>query len=313
MTRLLIRNSSLLLLLVTLSQPFQAAAQAYLPIHGWPVAVNDRLSDFFQRSRQLRQRKIAVFDADGTLLGQVPYYLADEAIYSYAAEHYSRRHDARSMAKMALIQTMKHLPNTSLPYLKGRIDFLSGMRPAEAGAWGKAVFMRKYSRQIYPQMKALVGNLKRFGFEVWIISASPEVLYQQFLHEQLGIPLERILGVRSVISRNRITGRLVLPLPQGYGKAELIQTAIKARSLLVAGNSEGDVAMLAESVGLKLLVNPDDSKVICEAPGNPARGMTLKNYGLKHQALLVKCLDTLRSSSAFTCVKIGIAVNPATY
>ena len=32
----------------------------------------------------MNNRKVAVFDGDGTVIGQVPYYLADEALYRYA-------------------------------------------------------------------------------------------------------------------------------------------------------------------------------------------------------------------------------------
>lgn len=33
----------------------------------------------------MKSRKVAVFDCDGTLIGQRPYYLNDEALFSYMA------------------------------------------------------------------------------------------------------------------------------------------------------------------------------------------------------------------------------------
>ena len=50
------------------------------------------------------------------------------------------------------------------------------------------------------------------------------------------------------------------PIPQDAGKAEALNTFIKARPILVGGNSRGDMEMMLESVGLRVIVNPDDTK-----------------------------------------------------
>jgi hypothetical protein len=39
---------------------------------------------FLNTTVTMNIRKVAVFDSDGTTFGQVPYYLADEALYRYA-------------------------------------------------------------------------------------------------------------------------------------------------------------------------------------------------------------------------------------
>lgn len=39
---------------------------------------------------------MAVFDCDGTLFGQSPYYLADEAIYEYAKNKYALKKESLS-------------------------------------------------------------------------------------------------------------------------------------------------------------------------------------------------------------------------
>ena len=42
------------------------------------------LKAFLNTTLTMNNRKVAVFDGDGTVIGQVPYYLADEALYRYA-------------------------------------------------------------------------------------------------------------------------------------------------------------------------------------------------------------------------------------
>jgi hypothetical protein len=61
-------------------------AQTFRPIGAWPDSVNNKIENFLNSTLTLQQRKVAVFDCDGTLFGQAPHYLADEALYSYAKQ-----------------------------------------------------------------------------------------------------------------------------------------------------------------------------------------------------------------------------------
>ena len=88
------------------------------------------------------------------------------------------------------------------------------------------------------------------------------MLYQRFVHEQPGIAPDHIIGVRSVVHSDTVTTTMILPVPQNEGKADAIQTFIKTRPLFAAGNSRGDMEMMNESAGLKMIVNPDDIKQI---------------------------------------------------
>lgn len=77
----------LLVLSFTLSLLAQSLyAQTYRFIRGWSENINSRLESFLNATIVMKERKVAVFDCDGTTFGQVPYYLADEALYQYAAE-----------------------------------------------------------------------------------------------------------------------------------------------------------------------------------------------------------------------------------
>jgi phosphoserine phosphatase len=284
-------------------------AQTFRPVSGWPAEVNNKLHSFLNSTIVMKERKVAVFDCDGTLLGQVPFYLADEALYSFAKEHYDNRKDPLSRRKMKIIDQLLHGNNTGTQYVKERIDFLSGLTAEEVERMGADCFHDKYEQKIYPQMRELLANLEAYGFEIWVLTASPELLYQQFVHEQLGIPVDRILGVKSVVKNDTLSNTIVLPVPQDEGKADALQTFIKARPLFVAGNSRGDMEMMNESAGLKMIVNPDDVKVEKGVEAGAMNGFTVRDYWEKNGAIVVRCEDVDPGAYEYVSADWGIRKN----
>ncbi len=266
-------------------------AQTFRPIHGWSHDINTRLEGFLNTTLIMKERKVAVFDCDGTTFGQVPHYLADEALYQYADEVLKKRNDKESAAKLAILDRMvKNGDNVGKQYVEDRVHFLAGLTQEEIENIGYNSYRSSYKGKFYPEMKALIANLKEYGFEVWILTASPEFLYQKFVAEELGIPNVNILGAKCVVKDGKTTGEIILPIPQDDGKAHTIETFIKARPLIVGGNSRGDMDMLNESFGLKIVVNPDDVTVRGAEDG-PMSGHTVKSYWEKEGALIVNCDD----------------------
>ena len=263
-------------------------AQTYREIKGWSKEINERIETFLNTTLTMNIRKVAVFDGDGTVVGQAPHYLADEALYRYADKFYKGKSDKFSKEKMAILNRMvKDGNNVGKAYVEDRAHFLAGMTPEE------------------------VANLG-YGFEVWILTASPEFLYQKFLSEELGIPEVNILGMKSVVVNGVLTNEIVLPIPQDDGKANVIPTFIKTRPLVVGGNSRGDMDMLNQSCGLKIVVNPDDKTVRGPEDG-PMNGLTVKGYWEKEGAVIVRCNDVRDPKVRFHTSEWGIrenAINP---
>ncbi|HOX45494.1 MAG TPA: haloacid dehalogenase-like hydrolase [Myxococcota bacterium] len=232
--------------------PAQAvrAEPAFQPVPGFPDEVNQRLARFLEETRAEPGRKVAVFDGDGTVFGQAPHYLADECLYLHAQAHPDR--------KPELIQAMSKQVNVSIPYVQDRVRYLAGLSLVELRQLGVRCFREHYADKFYPPMRALVDLLQAHGFEVWVVTGSPEALYQQFIAEGLGIPPLRVVGVKSIIRGGVVTDEIVPPVPQDAGKLQAIETFIQERPLLVGGNSRGDREMIEHSRGLKLIVNPDE-------------------------------------------------------
>ena len=286
-------------------------AQVYRQVKGWSQETNDRIESFLNSTITMTIRKVAVFDCDGTVFGQVPYYLACEALYAYADEVLKGRTDKWAKDKLAILDKMvKDGNNVGKPYVENRVHFLSGLTPEEIEMIGYNCYYKSYRGKMYPEMKELIGNLKEYGFEVWILSASPELLYQKFVAEELGIPVTQILGAKCVVAHGRTTGEIIPPIPQDDGKAVTIETFIKTKPLIVGGNSRGDMDMINESVGLKIIVNPDDETVRGPEDG-PMSGHTVKSYWEKEGALVLKCNDTTDPNVKFHTTDWKIKQNKA--
>ena len=284
-------------------------AQQYRPIATWPDETNARIEEFLNTTLTDTGRKVAVFDCDGTVFGQAPYYLADEALYDYADKKYKNRKDKESRQKMAILDRMvKDGNNVGKPYVEDRVHFLSGMTPEEIATLGYDCYMRSYKGKMYPEMKTLISNLKEYGFEVWILTASPEFLYQRFVASELGIPVTHVLGVKGVVKNGVMSDEIIMPIPQDDGKAQVIPTYIKAVPLIVGGNSRGDMDMLNESRGLKIVVNPDDVTVRGKEDG-PMSGHTVKSYWEKEGALIVHCNDVRDKNVSFKTADFKIRTN----
>jgi phosphoserine phosphatase len=141
------------------------------------------------------------------------------AIFDYALNHTGK--------KLNLIKSMTSGSNTSDDYLTQRVDYLSGLTTQEITDLDNKTFNRYFKGKIYPNINELIQNLKNYGFEVWIISASPELLYQGVLSRELGIPVTHIIGTKSVVSNGVTTNKIVLPVPQDDGKADAIEILLR--------------------------------------------------------------------------------------
>jgi phosphoserine phosphatase len=274
-----------------------ASKVSYKKVELFPQEVNERLEKFFKDNSGHEGRKVAIFDCDGTLFGQVPNYLADESLYGYAAAHPERKPD--------IIKEMTTKSNVGSQYVEDRIKYLSGLSVEAVENIGDACFKKYYRNKFYPQMQGLIDNLRNNGFEIWVITASPEVVYQKFVSDQTGVPINRILGVKSVIKGSIVTDEMVLPIPQDIGKEYVIDTFIKVRPLLAAGNSRGDFEMIQTSTDLKMIVNPDKTK-----SKDVFGGLTLEQFAKKNNWLIVGCVDVPTPNfPGITTKKFGMKEN----
>lgn len=248
----------------------------YKNIAGVSLEQNERLKKFFEKTSIYKKRKVAVFDCDGTVLSERPRPLACEAFSSYAQSHPG--------FKKEVVQRLKSEKTSLISCLRARQIYWGGLSVESVENLGFECWKKSYKGKFFHVMTQLLDNLKDNGFEIWIITASPEILYQKFLSEKLGIPKNRVLGVNSLVKRGIISEILIPPIPYSSGKRFAIETFIKAKPLLAAGNTMGDLEMISFSSDMKIVVNPDNSKKL-ERLGN----RTLAEHAKAAGWLIIKC------------------------
>jgi len=144
--------------------------------------------------------------------------------------------------------------------------------------------------RIYPTMHDLVGALQGSGFDVWIVSASPQPVSEVVAHE-VGIAADHVIGIRtlpgadgrlgyalepcggappeSVITYNQgkrcFINRVIFHQPPG---AQLRKADAAHRQAFAAGDSDTDVAFVQDATDLKLVIDRHRVQLMCSARSN---------------------------------------------
>ncbi|WP_211357974.1 haloacid dehalogenase-like hydrolase [Amycolatopsis cihanbeyliensis] len=137
----------------------------------------------------------------------------------------------------------------------------------------------------YPQQRDLIRALRKAGFDIWIVSASPQPVVRVWALGA-GVPPSRVIGVRSVYRSGRQTYRLqgcggeragVITYVDGkrcwinqvvYGQrgpAAWDQQPAARRPSFAAGDSTTDVTFLRDATELRLVINRNKQELMCHA------------------------------------------------
>jgi hypothetical protein len=144
--------------------------------------------------------------------------------------------------------------------------------------------------RIYPTMRDLVGALSDDGFDVWVVSASPQAMAEVVARE-VGIAAEHVIGIRTVTEADGRFGYHLEPcgdqpadsvIPFNRGKRCFINRVIfqrptalqlmkgepAQRAAFAAGDSDTDVAFVQDATDLKLVINRNRVELMCNAYSN---------------------------------------------
>ncbi|MFC9796254.1 HAD family hydrolase [Streptomyces sp. NPDC127584] len=143
----------------------------------------------------------------------------------------------------------------------------------------------------YPQQRDLIRALREAGFDVWIVSASPEPVVDVWARG-VGVDPSHALGIRNTTDRGRLTSHLkgcgtvrdgddtMITYIDGkrcwinqevFGirgpAAERVQPASR-RPVFAAGDSDTDISFLRDATGLRLVLNRNKNELMCRAYEN---------------------------------------------
>jgi phosphoglycolate phosphatase-like HAD superfamily hydrolase len=144
--------------------------------------------------------------------------------------------------------------------------------------------------RIYPTMRDLVGALRASGFDVWIVSASPQPVVEVVAAE-VGIAADHVIGIRTALEADGRLGVALEPcggapddsvIPFDEGKrcfinrhvfhqpadAQLARADAAHRPVFAAGDSDTDVAFVQDATDLKLVIDRHTIHLMCNAESN---------------------------------------------
>jgi phosphoserine phosphatase len=187
-------------------------------------------------------------------------------------------------------------------------QLMAGLRPQTARAYARAARKLAITRRIgatqkvgsdrevawvryYAQQRDLVRTLKAAGFDVWVVSASPEE-WADVWGPGIGIDAAHTLGIRTVREDGRITTDLkgcggtadganevmtyidgkrcwINQAILGIQGAAALQPAPEARRQAIAGgDADTDVTMLRDATGIRIVLNRNRTELMCRAYAN---------------------------------------------
>jgi len=209
------------------------------------------------------ERRIAVFDNDGTLWTEQPFYFqlafAIDRVKALAPKHpeWKQKQPFKGLlagdmkavgaaGEKGLLQIVaaSHAGMTTEAFSKVVADWLVTARHPR--------FSQPYSEIVYQPMLELLGYLRANGFKTFIVSGGGLEFMRVFAERVYGIPPEQVVG-SSGMTKFEVgsDGKPVLMklakmefVDDGPGKPVGINRFIGRRPIFAFGNSDGDQQML---------------------------------------------------------------------
>ena len=206
--------------------------------------------------------RIAVFDNDGTLWSEKPFYFqlifALDRVKALAAQHpeWQEQQPFKSVLEDDMegflagglkaildILVVTHGGNTSDEFEQIVLDWIASARHPRTG--------RLYTEMIYRPMLELLDHLRANGFRTYVVSGGGIEFMRAWVEDVYGIPPEQVIG-SSIETRfeMREGGPVLVRIPKvdfvddHEGKPVGIHKYIGRRPTLAFGNSDGDHQML---------------------------------------------------------------------
>jgi phosphoglycolate phosphatase-like HAD superfamily hydrolase len=238
--------------------------------------------------------RVATFDNDGTLWCEAPTIPQISFVVAYIRQQVEAHPELRTVQPYKSVWEGEtgHMETVLADLAAGDMEAVTtfletvmvpfaGMTPSEYEAIVQAFFdvaqhpelQVPYRHVIYQPMVELVTLLQANEFDVFIVTGGGRDFVRVISEDYYGIPRANVIGssVELAYRADEAGGVLVRsatmdqPFDDGPGKPVRIEMHIGRQPILVGGNSDGDVAMLAyaqeqQSRFLGLLAHHDDAE-----------------------------------------------------
>ena len=194
-------------------------------------------AEFHQAVHQLTP-SIAVFDCDGTLWSGD----AGSSFMTWSVETGLVSRDTADWID-AKYRGYKRGEVSELAICGQMVQMYHGLREDEMRAAARKFFQSRIEKNIFPELLALVSELRANGVDIWAVSSTNDWVIEEGV-KRFGIPPNRVLAARVQVTDGIVTDQL-LDVPTDEGKVASLKRAGITDPDAVFGNSVHDAAMLA--------------------------------------------------------------------
>jgi phosphoserine phosphatase len=179
----------------------------------------------------------AVFDCDGTLwngdagIGFLNWSIEAGLLSRNASDWIDARHRLYRQDKVSEADICGEM-----------VQVYASLRDDELRRAAARYFAQQVESQIFPEMQALVADLRATGTDIWAVSSTNNWVVEEGV-SRFGIPPHRVLAASVHVHDGLISSDLI-DVPTGEGKAEALRRAGLPHPAAVFGNSIHDAAML---------------------------------------------------------------------
>ncbi len=286
MRPLLAAARTCLLVITLIAAPVAALAQE--PLASWnDTPARQRIIDFVKATTTeggdgfvAPDDRIAVFDNDGTLWTEQPFYIQLgfmlDRVKTLAPEHPEWKTkepfasilngDVKGIARggemgMVELGMATHAGMTTDEFEKIVTDWFATAKHPKSG--------RPYTEMTFLPMRELLDYLRANGFTTYIVSGGGVEFMRPVTEKLYGIPPQQVVGSTiatqyAIVDDVPVLKRLpkIDFIDDGPGKPTGINKFIGRKPIFVAGNSDGDYEMLrwvtAKTPGFALIVHHTD-------------------------------------------------------
>jgi phosphoserine phosphatase len=203
------------------------------------VVVENRLSTSeFHAAVHALSPKVAVFDCDGTLWsgdagsGFMQWTVETGLVSREATDWIDARYRGYLKGDVSEVAICGEM-----------VQMYQRLREEEMRRAAKVFFEAQIERNIFPEMLALVEELRGEGVDIWAVSSTNNWVIEEGVR-RFGISAERVLAARVEVKDGVVTD-ILIDVPTDEGKVTALRGAGVLTPDAVFGNSVHDAAMLA--------------------------------------------------------------------
>ena len=219
-------------------------------LSGFSPAVAEKLVQFIEKHHgKSLERKVAVFDADGTLW----HSDLGEAFFRYQIERGLVPNGPENAWDVYFQESNFGDTAKAFGWLA---QWNHGVRSADMTRWAEEFFQTRWKQNVFAPMRELCHALLNANFEIWVISGSIywpiEVGVRGF-----GVPADRVLATNVHVVDGKLTDKVAGITPYRAGKQLLVEQVVGAKPLLAAGNTFWDKELVSTATEINLAISSE--------------------------------------------------------